>query len=98
MSPSDEIDTQDDVIDLVTVYLLVYCVYADGTQDGPWTQTFDVDVISPIGTVIDMAEDVAQAFCAAAPSRGYGRGAGEQSTTVHWEITAPTYFVYSRGL
>lgn len=98
MSPSDDSGDGDDIVDLVTVYILVWCVYPDGTEDGPWTQTFDVDTIATIGEVIATAEAVAESFCRNAQRRGFGLGPPSDSAVFSWEITAPTYFVYARGL
>jgi hypothetical protein len=83
-----------DLEPLVTVYILVRINYEDGTQIGPFTQSFDVPYGTDVAVIDDMAAETAYAFLDKYPRYGL---AGEGEATPEWEITAPLMYQYSPG-
>jgi hypothetical protein len=78
---------------MFTAYIHVYCIRADGTEDGPTTQVFDFPIDGTVDDFIAMAKAIAGAWCDQL-SRKYR---GFQFVDSRYVLLAPAYYQYERA-
>ena len=78
----------------ITIYALVYCSMADGTELGPYTQSHTFPVNATAGDVAAEFQAIANGFCAFSLTTNYGINPG---LSARYELTAPAYYEYFQG-
>jgi hypothetical protein len=96
-NPDDGTDTGDGESQTVSIYFYVWCVYADESTEGPYTQTVDVPSDVEVGFLHDIVDELANQFCRRFEVGGFGLAPSQGAIRTSWEIFSPAYYQYYRG-